>query len=60
MSGHEAGVAADQLPHPLLAHVDVEVDGGVEDSQQMGHLRGLVHPAWPLEVLLTYMGKLLL
>ena len=33
----------------MLGKVDVEVDGGVEDGEQVRHLTGAVDPGWPVD-----------
>ena len=46
-------VGWEQLGPALLGQVDVEVDGGVQDCQEMGDLADGVNPARPLVLLLV-------
>ena len=46
-------VGREQLGPALLGQVDVEVDGGVQDCQEMGDLADGVNPARPLVLLLV-------
>ena len=43
----------------MLGQVDVEVDGGVEDGEEVGHLAHLLDPGRPGHILLTkILGKI--
>ena len=37
----------------MLGQVDVEVDGGVEDSEEVGYLAHLLHPGRPGHIFLN-------
>ena len=37
----------------MLGQVDVEVDGGVEDSEEVGYLAHVLHPGRPGHILLS-------
>ena len=45
------------LSDPMLGQVDVEVDRGVEDGEQVRDLAGLVDPGWPVHHQLDIMSK---
>ena len=45
------GVAARSGRCPVLETVDVVVDGGVEDGEEVGELGDAVHPVWPGQLL---------
>ena len=45
----------------MLGQVDVEVDGGVEDGEEVGYLAHLLHPGRPGHMLLSKMwGKIII
>ena len=41
----------------MLGHVDVKVDRGVEDGEQVRDLAGLVDPGWPVHHQLDISSK---
>ena len=45
------GVAARSGRGPVLETIDVIVDGGVEDGEEVGELGDAVHPVWPGKLL---------
>ena len=48
----------DKLGPALFAQVDVEVDGGVEDSHEVGHLAGRLDPTGPMQILRSIMVEI--
>ena len=42
----------------MLGQVDVEVDGGVEDGEEVGYLAHLLHPGRPGHILLSKISNM--